>query len=231
MQVPIHKQTQGANTVYVVPAVSISLPGGDKKTIPNPAGTDSCVFKTLEEAKAAIERAGFDVLYDGVTTINMSQLARQKSQPGSLRPGRLAASLHDQLRQKLVGLLTDREPQVVIAAVQALANWQHPQAIEALCQQLGHNDVNVRREVAETLAKLAPESLPGLKQAYHHATASQESNAPYIRAAVLASFQALVMANPKDPTEFVPTILAGLTDDHWVVRSQAATTAAHLPQP
>jgi hypothetical protein len=233
MQVPINKQTQGGHEVYLVPGVAIALMGGEKKLIPNPAGNETCLYTTLEDAKAAIERAGFDAVYDGVTTVNMGQMARQKAQ--GLRPPRLTNTLHDQMKQKLLGLLTDREPQVVIAAVQALANWQYAPAIDPLCKQLGHSDPTVRREVAEALAALAPNSLPALKATYHSAVSSIEAHAPYVRAAVLASLQHLLeankglAANPQDATELLPMLVQGLADDHWLVRAQAATTAAFVP--
>jgi HEAT repeats len=228
MQVPIRKQQQGEDTVFVVPAVAIAIAGGDKKLIPNPAGNEVCAYPTLEAARAAVERAGFDAIYDGVTTVNMGQMARQKAQPPHIRPPRLTHTLTDQLRQKLLALLTDREPQVVVAAVQALASWQYIPAVSELCRQLGHNDPTVRKEVATALARLNPHSIPALKEAYRVATGSIEAHAPYIRAAVLLSFQAMLQDNPQEHVDLIPTVLMGLTDDHWMVRSQAATTASFI---
>ena len=228
MQVPIRKQPQGEHTVFVVPAVAIVVAGGDKKLIPNPAGNEVCTYPTLEEARAAVERAGFDAIYDGVTTINMGQLTRQKAQPPALRPPRLTHTLTEQLRQKLLALLTDREPPVVIAAVQALASWQYTPAVAELCKQLGNNDPTVRKEVALALARLVPHSIPPLKEAYRLATGSIEAHAPYIRAAVLLSFQIMLQDNAQEHTDLIPTVLMGLTDDHWMVRSQAANTAGFI---
>jgi HEAT repeat protein len=226
MQVPIRKQQSGDTTHFVVPAVAIAITGGEKKLIPNPAGNEVCTFATLDEAKAAIERAGFDAIYDGITTVNLGHRGRSPLNP--IRPPRLSATLNEQVKQKLLGLLTDREPPVAIAAIQALASWQYAPAIEPLCKQLGHSDPGVRKEVANALAKLSPHSLPALKEAYRLATGSIEGNAPYIRAAVLFSFQLMLQDNALDSVELLPVVLQGLTDDHWMVRSQAANTAAQL---
>lgn len=204
--------------VYAVPSVAIDSPQG-KILIPNPSGREASVFLTLSEAEDAIRRAGFDFEFEGKTTYTMAETLTKR--PATARPGSqpLEAAI-----PVLIGQLKEREPGVVANAAFALGALRAGPALDALIAVLGHDDPGVRKNTAEALARLGNVGIPHLKQAYEKALGSTHKNAPYIRLTVMNAFLEMLEqgSGVGYSGHFLPLAVHALTDDSWLVKSQAA---------
>jgi len=209
---------------FAVQSMAIQSPQG-KKLIPNPAGKEAAVFETMDAAVAAVRHAGFDYIFEG-QKVFLNQPAAVVKTRQSLSGG--FVNLQDAV-PILLDRLNDREPSVVSQAAFALGNLlsdlsdtSHKQAITLLIDILGHEDPTVRRTVAEALAKIGPETLPYLYQAYENAQISKDKNAAHLRLTVIQTYQEMT-ARQKPLTEaFIPQAITALEDDSWLVRSAAA---------
>ncbi|MBY0404657.1 MAG: hypothetical protein K2X66_12210, partial [Cyanobacteria bacterium] len=105
----------GVTELYAVPAVAISI-GQGKKLIPNPAGSETCIFNTLEEAESAVKRAGFDYIFEGVKTYT-TQSQYEAHLPQT--PAGPSVTIEDSI-PILIERLVDRETTVIANAAFAL---------------------------------------------------------------------------------------------------------------
>jgi HEAT repeat protein len=202
-------------TVFVVPSMSISSPDG-KQLIPNPAGREAAMYKSLEEAAEAVRRAGFDALFEG-RVISRPKPARQRPEL------HLLPDAFNQAVPLLVKKLAATEPAVVAQSVFALGELRKPDALPYLLQCLGHEDATVRRNLAEALAKLPiGDVLMAIQNAYRDALESTDTNAVHIRLTVINTCMELLRGDRQLLPHIYPLLHAGLDDDSWLVQSQAA---------
>lgn len=211
---------------FAVPSMALSTPQG-RMLIPNPSGGEAALFSTLEEAEEAIRRAGFDYEFEGQKTYAFSQPATtgKPKAPASGNPLEQAIPL-------LLQHLKDRESSVVANAVFALGAVRAYAALEELIGILGHDDPNVRKNLAEAIARLGSTALPKLTAAYEQARSGTGKQAPYIRLTVLNTFLEMLEQGTGTAysAQFLPTALSALEDDSWLVRSQAALVIGHTAQ-
>lgn len=213
-------------TFYAVPSMAIATPQG-RILIPNPSGNEAGLFATLEEAEEAIRRAGFDYEFEGQKTYAFSQPATspQKVSKASGNPLEQAIPL-------LIQHLKDRESSVVANAVFALGAIRAYIALDALTAILGHDDPTVRKNLAEAMARLGASALPKLIEAFNQARTSTGKQAPYIRLTVLSAFLEMLeqgIGTHYSP-QFLPLTVEALTDESWLVRSQAALVLGRTAQ-
>jgi hypothetical protein len=234
--VTIHKQTvdqgQGPEVWFVVPAVAFDTPEG-KQRVPNPVGTETLAFKTLEDAQAAIRRAGFDFMYEGKKTSALGDVYGK-----SLAPSTIPASVWDLATcvPPLLALLEAREPSVIVNAAFALGELQDVpsanQAVEPLIGLLSHEDSHVRKAVTDALAKLTRHAVPQLLNAYDAARKSTDKTASTIRLSVMQTYNALVQTQGPDSLKdrwgrLLSQAAQALDDPSWLVRAQAALVIGH----
>jgi hypothetical protein len=208
--------------VFAVSAVALTTTQG-KKLIPNPAGTETCVFTTFEEAEEAVRRAGFDYIYEGqkyyIAQVTKVEPPRQTVYQGP-------ASILDAI-PTLMERLQDREPAAVANAAYALGELGAAQAVKPLMTLLGHEDGSVRKEVAEALAKLGDHAIALLRTAFYEARRSREKNANHIRLTVVNTYLEMTHSRRELLVEVLPQLVEALSDESWLVRSQAALAIGH----
>lgn len=226
----IKKQTvhrnEGPVEVYAIPAVALSTTQG-KRLIPNPAGQETCVFATFEEAEDAVRRAGFDYIFEGQKTYTSrtTPVTEIPRAPAFTGPVSILEAI-----PLLMERLKDREPSVVSHAAYALGELGAAQAVLPLISLLGHEDSSVRKEVAESLAKLGDTSLPHLRTAFSEAQRSKEKNANHVRLTVVNTYLEMTHSRRELLGEVLPQLVDALSDESWLVRSQAALAIGHSAQ-
>jgi hypothetical protein len=220
----------GYKEVFTVPAVAITT-GQGRKLIPNPHGTETVAFNSLEEAEEAVRRAGFDYIFEGKKTYTMPPPAASGRAPGaSLSVVSSGTVSWQDAVTLLIERLQDREPSVIAHAAFALGELQATQAVRALILHLGHEDSGVRKEVSEALAKLGEPALPHLRAAYTEARTSREKNASYVRLSVINSYLQLTYTHRELLERVLPQVIDALSDESWLVRSQAALVIGQSAQ-
>lgn len=212
---------------FAVPSMALSTPQG-RILIPNPSGAEAALFGTLEEAEEAVRRAGFDYEFEGQKTYAFSQPATTAGKAKPVVP----SNPLDQAVPLLMQHLKDRESSVVANAVFALGSVRAYAALDELIAILGHDDPNVRKNLAEALARLGSAALPKLTTAYEQAKASTGKQAPYIRLTVLSAFLEMLEQGlgTTYSNQFLPLAVSALEDDSWLVRSQAALLVGRTAQ-
>lgn len=208
---------------FVVPAVSIMTQQG-KKLIPNPAGNEVYVFDSLEDAEATVRRAGFDYIFEGRKTYTVGRQAG---------PSQVVVHPADPLRASVMILmerLRDREPTVISNAAFALGELNASEAIQPLCDILGHDDPTIRKSVAEALAKLGPKALVPLRRTWQDYRQSKQKDAPYVRLTIMATYTLMFQLGYLPVDDTLPQILEGLQDESWLVRAQAALVIGNAAQ-
>lgn len=198
---------------FALPAVALETPQG-KKLIPNPAGKETCLFDTLEEAEQAARLGGFDYEYDGKTTHNYDAYKKApKAKTGN--------PFEDSI-PLLIQRLNDEKSAVIANAAFALGQIRSEDAIPALCEHLGHDDSGIRKNVAEALANLGFPAIQPLRQAWQSAQNSVSKDAPYVRLTIMTAFLELINSHREFTGQILPMAVEALEDDNWLVRSQAA---------
>lgn len=198
---------------FALPAVALETPQG-KKLIPNPAGKETCLFDSLEEAEQAARLGGFDYEYDGKTTHNYD--AYKKA------PKVSTGNPFDDSVPLLIERLGDEKSTVVANAAYALGQIRSEDAIPALCEHLGHDDSNIRKNVAEALANLGFPAIQPLRQKWEEAQHSKSKDAPYVRLTIMTAFLELINSHREFTGTILPMAVEGLEDENWLVRAQAA---------
>ncbi|HEY9745467.1 MAG TPA: HEAT repeat domain-containing protein [Oculatellaceae cyanobacterium] len=213
---------RGLIEVFAVPAMGLTTPQG-KTLIPNPAGQEALIFETLEEAEAAVRRAGFDYEFEGKKTYLLDPAGGKTKTTGT------ACSL-DAAVPILIQRLRDREPTVIANSATALGFLKAYEAMDSLIAILGHEDASVRKAVSEALARLAPHSIPAVRKAFEAARKSTQMNAPYIRLTTLTSLMEMIQIGQGVPVleQCLPMVLEALEDESWLARAQAAQVAGQL---
>ncbi len=209
--------------IFTVQALAINSPQG-KKLIPNPAGSETCTFKSFDDAVSAVRRTGFDYIYEGKKTYLMDASHRPKKR---VRTGLDAFSDAIPI---LLERLDDKEASVISHAVFALGELEEESAILPFMDILGHEDSNVRKALAEALSKIGRNALPHLETAYQAAKDNKEKYASHIRLTVMAAYLEITHTRRELLTLILPQAVEALEDENWMVRSQAALVVGRSAQ-
>lgn len=214
-------------TVYAVQAIAINAPQG-KRLIPNPSGNEACVFDTFEEAEAAVQRAGFDYIFEGRKVYLTDRMAAPH-RPVPTYGDYGAAALQGAV-PLLIERLRDREPSILANAAFALGEIRDPACIQPLIDILGHEDANVRKAVAEALAKLGGGALGALQAAYENARTTREKYGAHARLTVMTAYLEMTHTHRELLNQVLPQAIGALTDENWLVRAQAALVVGQAAQ-
>src|SRR6478609_7627248 len=203
---------------YAVPCMALSTPQG-RLLIPNPHGTETRVFNSLEEAGEAVHRAGFDYQFEG----EIAHLPPPQHQNRPVSRTGSQVNLADSI-PRLTELLKDKEPLVITNAATALGNLQAVTSLDALSACFGHDDSMVRKAAAEAIAKMGSPALAVLREALGKGRVITHSNAVYIRTSALMAYIEMLERGLHSSLmqQFLPQVMDCLNDDSWLVRAQAA---------
>lgn len=210
--IPIKKSKMKKNNkeveVYIVPAISIQISGGTAKKIPHPQGFDNLVFKSLDSAVEAINLAGFGYVFE------------DKQVP----PSEIPTSITPDLRRAvdpLLEMLKDDNPGAVASAAYALGELRSTEAIKPLLEILGQDDMAIRKNATEALAKIGDPAIRGLIEAL------SDKNWVVRNSAATALGEMINFASIKIVAAVQPLTRA-LEDSNWIVKSSAATSIGKI---
>ena len=140
------KTDSGEACLYYVPAISLKNSDNQVKLlVPHPNGNYAIEFNTLEEAAAAIKKAGFEYkLPEGETIENdaynaIVETPSQKSDIENL--------LFNKFRTKT----NDINPSIVASSITALSYLNDKNAIDIFIEKLGEDNEKIRNAAMEAL--------------------------------------------------------------------------------
>ena len=135
--VAIKQENRDGEVVFVVNAISLKNKNKSVvQQIPHPLGSDALIFKTLEEAKNAISRAGFSyILPDG-----------KKETPKT--PVMTTATEKSSYEEMILNAIKDKinssNSNVAAAAILALTEFPNEETFEILFEMLGEENDSIR---------------------------------------------------------------------------------------
>ncbi len=136
--VAIKQENRDGEVVFVVNAISLKNKNKSVvQQIPHPLGSDALIFKTLEEAKNAISRAGFSyILPDG-----------KKETPKT--PVKTTATEKSSYEEMILNAIKDKinssNSNVAAAAILALTEFPNEETFEILFEMLGEENDSIRK--------------------------------------------------------------------------------------
>lgn len=150
--IPISKKKvikDGAETeLFIVPAMSFTQVDGRIRTFPHPEGRETLTFQSYEDAVKSISLAGYDSISPQVTAYSKPNITENELVVNSL-----------------IELLKDRNNDVVASAALALGEIGDDKSVMPLVEILGVDDMNIRRNAIESLAKIGNPAIPVLIKA------------------------------------------------------------------
>lgn len=220
----IRDETGNNREYFAVQAIAINGPEG-KKLIPNPSGSEACLFETLEEAEAAVRRAGFDYVFEGKKTYLMDRPVSRRRPPVQYGPDAITQAV-----PLLIERLRDKESGVVASAAFALGELKDGSAAEPLTEILGHEDPAVRRAAAEAMARLGADAIGPLHAAFEATRGQRDKNPTHVRLTVMSAYLEMTHTHRELLGQVLPQVIEALEDESWLVRSQAAQVIGHAAQ-
>jgi len=195
--IPIKKE----NETYLVPGISLKHNTGVTRKVPHPQGQECIVFETLEEAKAAIERAGFlYILPSGVKATVKEHFTQD----------------YDKLIfDSLTALTSDTNNNVVAASIEALGEIQNKESIDLFLEKIGEDNEAIRSNATEALTKYGSAALEKLLTALHDGNWVKRNSA-------IICLERLADVSSVDLRTAVLPLIEKLHDTNNIVKSTAA---------
>ena len=134
------------NNKFVVSAIGL----GTNKKIPHPFGTDTIEFDTIEEAKNAIQLAGFEYI------LPSGEVSGARELPENITD----------YEKKIIDALTketkDINPNIVATAINALSEINSNDCLNIYISKIGEDNEKVRQNSIEAIIKFGLEAMPSL---------------------------------------------------------------------
>lgn len=142
--IPIKEETENGEKIYIVNAISLKNKSKSiVQQIPHPQGTDILMYKTLQEAKEAIARAGFAyVLPDGKKEIMTKKTPLKKS---------------DDYENIILNLIKDKinstNSNVCQAAISVLGEFPSEETFSILFEKIGEENDLIRKNAISIICR------------------------------------------------------------------------------
>ena len=141
--ISIREINKNDKTIYTINALALEQKEkGLVKKIPHPLGTNILEFDTLEEAKKAIELAGFSaILPSGAKVIEKHDININ------------ATNYEEMIYSSLIELINDNNPNIVANTIAALSEVERPNCIDIFIDKMGEDNENIRNNAIDALIK------------------------------------------------------------------------------
>ncbi len=140
--ISIREINKNGKTIYTINALALEQKEkGLVKKIPHPLGNSILEFDTLEEAKKAIELAGFSaILPSGVKVVEKSINIS-------------STNYEEMIYSSLIELINDNNPNIVANTIAALSEVERPDCIDIFIDKMGEDNESIRNNAIEALIK------------------------------------------------------------------------------
>ena len=186
--------------VFIVPAMNITQSNAKEKKVPHPDGTTSIIFPTLEKAIEAINFSGFSYSLYKEMMANTATYNSHSDLSNIINP--------------IMGLLKDKNSDVVASAAFALGEMTCKEAVSPLIEILGLDDFSIRKNAIEALAKIGE---PALKQLIK----SLDDPNWVARNSAAITLGEMADCNSADLTSAIGPLLNKFNDNQSIVRSSS----------
>ncbi len=140
--ISIRETTKNDKTIYTINALSLEQKDkGLVKKIPHPLGNSILEFDNLEDAKTAIERAGFSAILPSGAKVIEKNINISSS------------NYEEMIYSSLIELINDNNPNIVANTISALSEVERPCCIDVFIDKIGEDNENIRNNAIDALIK------------------------------------------------------------------------------
>lgn len=152
--ISIKESIKNNKTVYTISALALEQKDKNSvKKIPHPMGTTILEFDSLEEAKKAIEIAGFSaMLPSGAKVIEKEHTS-------------YSTNYEEIIYSSLINLVNDPNPNIVANAISALSEIENHNCIEIFINKIGEDNESIRNNAMEAIIKQGKSALKDVLKA------------------------------------------------------------------
>lgn len=145
--VAIKKEEKEGNIVFVVNAIPLKNKNKSiVQKIPHPLGSDVLEYKTLEEAKEAVSRAGFScILPDG----------KHETSAGKVKSpaAKVPDSYEDMVYAAIKGKINSSNSNVSAAAILAISEFPTDETFDILFEKIGEDNDLIRKNAISGICR------------------------------------------------------------------------------
>lgn len=213
--IAIKQEEKNNSIIFVVNAISLKNKNKSVvQKIPHPLGTDSLTFKTIEEAKDAISRAGFSYILPN------GQKETLKTQPQkTATPNNYESVIFDTIKDKT----NSSNSNVSAAAILAIAEFPTEETFNILFNKLGEDNDQIRKNAISGICRygkiLQKEIINALK-----------SDNWITRNSAITCISNLAEDVNTDYEKFIQPLIKICDDANPIVQANALTTLAKIYQ-
>lgn len=211
--VTIKREEKDGNIFFIVNAISLKNKNKSViQKIPHPLGTDFLQFKTLDEAKDAVSRAGFSyVLPDG-----KKETARHIKQ-NNVKQGDYDYIVLNVIKDKV----NSGNSNVAAAAIAALAEFPCEETFEVLFDKLGEDNDVIRKNAISGICRYG-----NILQ--NRIIDSLKSSNWVVRNSALVCIQNLCDSADVDSEKFIIPLTETCNDNNTIVQASALAVLAKV---
>ena len=213
-KVSIKKRIINNESVYYVQA--LSLKNSENKTaflIPHPSGNETLEFSNLEEAVAAVKKAGFDYILPDNETFSeavVSDLTRTTKN-----------DIENILFNKFKSKANDVNSSVAVSALKALSCLNDKDAIDIFIKKMGEDNDKIREVAIDALISYKETVVDRLIEAL------DDSNWVTRNSAIIALTKICEYADI-EPEKILAPVMKRIDDKNTIVQSTALTASGQI---
>lgn len=208
--IPIKEEYKQGEKVYVVSAISLKNKNKSViQKIPHPTGNDVLQYKSIEEAKEAITRAGFSyILPDGKKELSYNKTDVSKS---------------DNYESVILNLLRDKinssNSNICQASILALAEFPSEETFSVIFAKLGEENEQIRKNAISVICRYG-----NILQS-RIISALRDENW-IARNSAITCIKNLCVDSNIDVEKFIQPLIVASDDTNPIVQANALTTLA-----
>lgn len=214
--IAIKQENRKGEIVYVVNAISLKNKNKSiVQQIPHPLGSDALFFKTLDEAKNAVSRAGFSyILPDGTKEIpkNSSKIITTEKH-----------SYEDMILNAIKDKINSSNSNVAAAAILALSEFPNEETFEILFDKLGEENDSIRKNAISGVCRYG-------KILQDRIIASLQSSNWITRNSAISCIVNLLDDANINVEKFIEPLINNCNDVNPIVQSSAINALAQVYQ-
>jgi len=214
--IAIKQEEKNGQTIFVVNAIPLKNKNKSVvQRIPHPLGSDSLEYKTLEEAKNAVSRAGFSyILPDGKKEIPQRPVKSEKISKDNYE---------DLIFSTIINKIKSTNTNVCAAAILALSEFPREETFEILFDKIGEDNDLIRKNAISGICRHGRILQDKIIEALN-------SSNWITRNSAITCIANLLDDNGTDYEKFIQPLAAACEDANPVVQANALTTLAQVYQ-
>lgn len=214
--VAIKQEEKNGALVFVVNAISLKNKNQSVvQKIPHPLGSDAIIYKTLDEAKIAVSRAGFSYILPNGKKETPERVVNQVSDHKDNYENLILSAIKDKINSP--------NTNVSAAAILAISEFPNEETFEILFEKLGEDNDSIRKNAISGICRYG-------KILQDKIIAALESSNWITRNSAISCIVNLLDDKNVNLEKFIEPLVKASDDVNPIVQSNALTSLALVYQ-